>query len=416
MDKHKILILLDDRFPYNKEGLHLEDEIFFLSNVFEHIYIFCNTKSDKIEFHLPENVTAFYIPIELNVFRKFRSILYIFTSFFFEENRFIKKTLKSDFSLIKIKFFLAEISKARILSNKINQKFRDKINIRNQIYIYSFWNNYNAIAAAFLKKRHPTIRSISRAHGGDVYFERNPENYLPGKSIMIKYLDAIYHVSENGLKYSQKKFGNIPNLKLSRMGSVNHIQPIINKPRDLFHIVSCSNLIPLKRIDLLIQALSIIKDDYKIKWTHIGEGYLLDILKIKARELLSEKKNISFCFLGFIPRTEVKEFYTKNIINLFINTSNTEGLPVTIMEAMSFAIPVLATNVGGNSEIVSNQINGTIISNNPDPEEIAEGILQYIQMEDTRYFSYCEAAYNNWNGRFNAENNYKEFTEMILSL
>jgi len=48
-----------------------------------------------------------------------------------------------------------------------------------------------------------------------------------------------------------------------------------------------------------------------------------------------------------LPHNDVLNYYASNPVDVFINTSSSEGLPVSIMEAMSFGIPVIATNVGG---------------------------------------------------------------------
>ena len=61
---------------------------------------------------------------------------------------------------------------------------------------------------------------------------------------------------------------------------------------------------------------------------------------------------------------------------MFINVSSTEGIPVSIMEAMSFGIPVIATAVGGTPEIVNNE-NGYLLSKDPSAKELAEVIQNF---------------------------------------
>jgi glycosyltransferase involved in cell wall biosynthesis len=416
MKSQSILILFSDAFPFDIREPHLTDEVDYLFNSFERVYIFSTHPNTHILFSLPSNVKVYSVTVSIHLINKLKSLQYIFSDIFLKEYSFVKDRLNSQFSFKKIKIFLAEFCKAQILYKTVDSKLKHEFQDKNQIYIYSFWNNYKAIAAALIKEKHPSVKAFSRAHGWDVYFERHRENYLPGKSFLLEKLDAIYYVSANGLQYSLKIFGKSPNLKLSRMGSFNNFQPKIDKTRDPFHIVSCSNLIPLKRVDLIIQALSILNDEYKISWTHIGDGSLMDSLNIRAKELLSAKKNLSFCFLGFISKKEVKEYYNNNTINLFINVSTTEGLPVSIMEAMSFSIPVIATNVGGSSEIVIDKKNGTLLNENANPEEIAKSIENYIEMDENQYFLMCNAAYSTWKEKFNAEKNYSDFIQEIFSL
>ena len=78
------------------------------------------------------------------------------------------------------------------------------------------------------------------------------------------------------------------------------------------------------------------------------------------------KGNVDFEFTGNISNLEVIQFYKNNYVDLFLNLSSSEGIPYTFMEANSFSIPVIAPNIGGVSEIVTNK-NGYLLSDNPTP-------------------------------------------------
>ena len=88
-------------------------------------------------------------------------------------------------------------------------------------------------------------------------------------------------------------------------------------------------------------------------WTHIGEGNLKAKIEKYCSELIPQS---NFKFLGQLTNAEVIDYYLSNNIDLFINTSSYEGIPVSIMEAQSFGVPVIATDVGGNTESVRNGI------------------------------------------------------------
>jgi glycosyltransferase involved in cell wall biosynthesis len=68
--------------------------------------------------------------------------------------------------------------------------------------------------------------------------------------------------------------------------------------------------------------------------------------------------------------------------HVILLTSHKEGLPIVIQEAFCFAKPAVATNVAGINELVINDFNGTLCSENPD--EIAANILRLIQ--DKSYY------------------------------
>ena len=82
---------------------------------------------------------------------------------------------------------------------------------------------------------------------------------------------------------------------------------------------------------------------------------------------------------------------------------------------MSFGIPVIGTNVGGVSEIV-NEDNGYLLSANPTSQEIVSVIEKFQQLSTEDKEKKRKAAYFTWEDKYNAEKNYTQFVEDILSL
>jgi len=100
---------------------------------------------------------------------------------------------------------------------------------------------------------------------------------------------------------------------------------------------------------------------------------------------------------------------------LFINVSETEGIPVSIMEAQSAGIPVLATNVGGTSEIVD-QENGFLVPNDFGVENISSLIIDYLNSDSSIIYTKRVKSYENWNKNYNAQKNYSLFEKEIKAL
>jgi glycosyltransferase involved in cell wall biosynthesis len=102
----------------------------------------------------------------------------------------------------------------------------------------------------------------------------------------------------------------------------------------------------------------------------IGTGPLLN----EAQKMASENSNI--IFLGGMKNLEVKKFLAESAFMVFPSTLY-EGMPLTILEAMSVGTPVLASNLGPRNEIIENGING-ILYNVNDRESFIKGAESLI--------------------------------------
>jgi len=123
--------------------------------------------------------------------------------------------------------------------------------------------------------------------------------------------------------------------------------------------------------------------------------------------------NISCFLLGQLPNEKILSFYSTKPIEVFINTSESEGIPVSIMEAISFGTPIIACDVGGISEIVNNK-NGILLDPNPSPLEIANAIWKVSKHDEHQ--NYRQNSRLIWENRFNAEENFKKFSDHLISL
>ena len=180
------------------------------------------------------------------------------------------------------------------------------------------------------------------------YFEVSKYHYLPMRKYILSSLDRVYSISSDGLLYTRNLFNSkLKCLKLSRLGvEKNSFQKADKKTK--FLVVSCSNIINVKRVKLIAESIKFIRNQ-DLTWIHFGDGPLKESLLEYCENNFNS--NLNFRFQGRVSNKEILNFYRQNYIDLFINLSSSEGIPVSIMEAMSFGIPVIATNVGGTSEI-----------------------------------------------------------------
>ncbi len=120
------------------------------------------------------------------------------------------------------------------------------------------------------------------------------------------------------------------------------------------------------------------------KWYFFGSGPLLNVLQEKVKEL----NLINHCYFpGNIDHQELLNKYKIHEVDIVISSSISipdvfEGIPVSLMEAMSYGIPVIATDSGGTKELVDGQ-SGILVKQN-DPNAILSGIIDLINKPDFR--------------------------------
>ena len=148
---------------------------------------------------------------------------------------------------------------------------------------------------------------------------------------------------------------------------------------------------------------------HPLHWVHFGDGSLK-----KEIEFQANKMNLSFEIKGNVENNEILDFYNENFVDLFFNVSEFEGIPVSIMEAQSAGIPVLATDVGGTSEIVNNK-NGFLIEKDFNVSSVVEIIQNYLNESPENIKLKRNLSHTNWLEKYTAEKNYTEFAQLILS-
>jgi colanic acid/amylovoran biosynthesis glycosyltransferase len=384
----------------------LENEFPFIKSAFSSITIITETDfgASRID---SEKTIAFSI----NKLGKSERLSVLFNLVFWKEIGYLLKNNKLTIYTFRTAWY--SISKALSIKKTIVQ-FNQRLNFKEAL-IYSYWLDEKAIALGLLKKQFPNTICISRAHGWDVYQERHKENYLPFRGFMLNELDSIITISQNGKDYLST---HLPQFKekitVSRLGTLRLVKNELKNENDSFNILSLSSIIPLKRVDKILNVISQITDK-KIHWTHIGDGPLFDSIKNQAKEIENQNPNFSFIFLCQKSNTEVREFLSTNFVDLFINLSETEGIPVSIMEAQSAGIPVLATAVGGTPEIV-NYENGILVDKDEKDEIITQKIINYLNLPEVEKQKKRELSYQNWKENYNAETNYINFIHTILEL
>ncbi|MCB0101170.1 MAG: glycosyltransferase, partial [Anaerolineales bacterium] len=106
--------------------------------------------------------------------------------------------------------------------------------------------------------------------------------------------------------------------------------------------------------------------------------------------------------------------YITHPVDVFVNVSSTEGTPVSIMEAISCGIPVTATAVGGNVEIVQER-NGFLLAENPTPDEIADALLSVMDAREL-WLEKRKGSREVWQERYNETKNFEAFAHRLVEI
>ena len=290
--------------------------------------------------------------------------------------------------------------------------------------VYGYWYNEIVLGALLLKNRYPDYKYITRCHGYDVYDFRVPGGFHPYKKFMDEKLDRIVfacnhakqyyldrHSKADGEKYPLSYLGvppkdNAQNAKENTAAEKDSCAPI--------RLVSCSSVIPLKRVGLITDALKLI-EDVNIDWHHFGDGSQMEEIKNRAKQL-KDKTNISYTLHGYVPNAEYIDTLGDMKADLFVTTSSTEGgVPVSLSEAASFGLPIVATAVGGIPEIVS-EANGILMGENPSAEEVAAALRKFCTLSPSEKAAKAEKKKKKWEQNFNSHNNSEKFIKLLEQL
>ncbi len=392
----KKLYLFTVKYPFTIDTeCFLDDEIKYLSQVFDSIEIIplqFETAEKKL---LPKNCQA-VLPVFSNKLSFLFNGLFNWRAFrkmfplLFKNDTLTDKVHRSD-------WIKAYTTATNLLNNK--EVKRIERNLQTSDVCYFYWGKWSNLLAYFWKDK---CHLVSRFHGQGDLWEEDHRGFVPMRKEVVESLDAAVIISYKGEKYFKEKYPE-SKTKVFPLGS-NDITYMIPEKSEVVKVLSCSTVSLLKRVTLIYQSLLEIKD-LKIEWTHIGDGAEMENLKV----LIAERKhdNVKVKLMGLMQHEDVLDYYTKNSFNVFINLSTNEGVPVSIMEAICCNIPIVATNVGGNSEIVTSET-GLLVSANPTPQEVAEAITAVVKGH------YTPREY--WVNHYNAEKNYTAFAQFLTNL
>lgn len=216
--------------------------------------------------------------------------------------------------------------------------------------------------------------------------------------------DKLVSISEFGKNIFNNDY-NV-DVQVQRLGTKDFGMASPPSLTDPLSIVSISSLIPLKRVHLIIDCLK--QCNVPIVWTHFGEGPLRGELPWE-----SLPKNIKVIRNGHIEHDQLLRELKRTTYDLMIHLSELEGIPVSIMECMSFGIPVIACDTGGISEIVDNDC-GWLLPVNFEIERVSNLLDEIVQNREIANQK-RPLARAKWEKEYQADVNFPAFIHSFLS-
>ena len=170
----------------------------------------------------------------------------------------------------------------------------------------------------------------------------------------------------SGIGYSQKI------LKINNGVNITDINRANESKADI-NLIIISRLVVQKNINIVIEAMKLL-DNKNLKLSIIGEGGEFSKLESAIHDLNLQNQ---VQLLGKIDNNRISQFLLT--ADIFIQASDYEGLPHSVLEAINYEVPILSTETGGCKDLLNDGERGFIIPMPPDKKVIAENISFIIE-------------------------------------
>jgi len=235
--------------------------------------------------------------------------------------------------------------------------------------------NFGLELPAFFSKKLLKTPFIINARGSENIYHRSfIKKYL--QKLALKGLDKLLVQTDYKKKELKKIFKGeilvVPNgINLSIYRNILKSDVKENNKKNIIFV---GRLLPIKGLDYLMNAMKIIQNKNKnVFLTLVGDGYYRKSLEKMIKKLEIEK---AVTFTGKIPNTEIPKYLSNS--DVFVLPSLSEGFPNVVLEAMAAGLPIVASNIGGLSELIKNNENGYLVETK-NPEQLADGLLKILQ-------------------------------------
>lgn len=236
---------------------------------------------------------------------------------------------------------------------------------------------------AGISARKKGTKVIYMAHGFHFYSGAPFLNwilYYPVEKFLSRFTDGLITINQEDYRRAQKFHAGktilIPGVGIDldkfqkKEPTRQEIRNKLGIPERKIILMSVGELTKRKNHMAVIEALACL-EEYDILYVVCGDGPMKARLRARAEELgVRERVKL----LGF--RKDIAELH--KMADIFVFPSLQEGLPVAVMEAMASGLPIVASKIRGNEDLISNNQGGYLV-NPMDSEQVAKAIEKMIQ-------------------------------------
>ena len=409
-----ILLLFSNSYPYDyaTEQTFLKGEVEVLRKVFERVILVPHIAKGNL-LPIPDGVevdASFAKSFTLGR-RLAESALAVFLKDFYLD---IKHRLPSSLKPSYLRRVFSFVAGAKLTRRMHNWLKTNRVSA-DEVVCNTFWFNEITMGLSLVKETLPSLRVVSRAHGYDLYEELYGD--WPCRSRAIEFLEGLFPDSDIGVDYLRRKYPQFKEKYEAALLGVKDPGGVAKPSEDgVLRLVSCSNFHPVKRIDLLFESVisaAIKRPAQRIEWAHFGGA---EEIREQYTYRVANKfpANAKGSFPGYQTQRDLIQTYLSTPVDAFLNVSSTEGTSVAMMEAVSCGIPVIATAVGGNVEVVREK-NGFLLSENPAPDEIADALLNICDQRE-EWLKKRQGSREIWQERYNETINFEAFAQKLVEI
>ena len=259
---------------------------------------------------------------------------------------------------------LSFIASATWYSLRFARRFRPDASL-------AFFGMPSGAVAWLLKKVYRTPYVVS-LRGGDVPGFR-PYDFKTVHRMMGPFLRVIWHTASSvvansrGLRELARAFDTSIDIPIIPNGVDVARHAALPRAWTPPRLLSVGRVVYQKGLDLGLRALAELKD-LPWEWCIAGDGPQVSALRSLARELSIAER---VTFLGWQAPEELAKSYQS--ASLFLFPSRHEGMPNAVLEAMASGLPVVATEIAGNDELVLDGETGRLVPTE-DPDALRESL------------------------------------------